>query len=210
MLVNVLDRIFDGHDMTAGLLVAIADHGGQGCGFAGAGAADDDHEAALRQHHFLQDRGQLEFLEAGDLGIDHADDAAHRPLLHEGADAKAPDTRGCDREVTFLRGVELLGLPIVHDRPDHGGRLFGSQGPLALRADLTVKLDGGRKPRRDEQVRGFLLGHAPQQVLHELDSLVAIHDGYALYEALSQGVRRKRNLITTRLYSAPCSELLPC
>src|SRR5450759_4712449 len=50
-----------------------------------------------------------------------------------------------------------------------------SERALALRPDLAVDLDGRREARRDEQVRGFLLDDATQQILHQLDGLIAIH-----------------------------------
>ena len=51
----------------------------------------------------------------------------------------------------------------------------GGERALALRADLAVDLDGGREARGDEEVRGLLLHDPPQQVLHQLDGLIAIH-----------------------------------
>src|SRR5581483_12188982 len=53
VLVNVFDGIFDGDDVAAGLLVAVADHRGQRGGLSGAGAADNDHQAALGEHDLL-------------------------------------------------------------------------------------------------------------------------------------------------------------
>ena len=175
VLVHVLDRVFDGDDVAARLLVAIADHRGERGRFARAGAADQDHEAALGQHDLLQDRRQVELLEGRDLGVDQADDAADGALLHEGAHAEAADARRRDREIAFLGGVEFLGLPVVHDRAHQRGGLLGGQRALALRADFAVDLDGRRKARGDEEVGRLLLGDPTQQVLHELDGLFAIH-----------------------------------
>ncbi len=80
-----------------------------------------------------------------------------------------------DREVALLGRVELLRLAIVHDRAHEGGGLLDRQGPLALGTDFAVDLDGGGKARGNEEIRGLFLGHPPQQVLHQLDSLIAIH-----------------------------------
>ena len=76
VLVHVLDRIFDRDDVAARLLVAVADHRGERGRLARAGAADEDHEAALGQHDLLEDRRQVELFEGRDLGVDEADDAA--------------------------------------------------------------------------------------------------------------------------------------
>ena len=129
--VHVLDRVLDGDDVAAGLLVAVADHRGQRGRLARAGAAHHDHQAALGQHDFLQDRRQVQLLERRDLGVDQADHAADVALLHEGADAEAADAGRRDREIAFLGGVEFLGLPVVHDRAHQHRRLLGGQRALA-------------------------------------------------------------------------------
>src|SRR5689334_21856066 len=131
-------------------LVAVADHGSEGGGLAPAGTPDDDHQAALGQHHLLEDRRQLEFLEGRNLGVDQADDAADRRLLHEGADAETADAGGRDGEITLLAGVEVLGLAVVHDGAHQRRRLLGGERTLGLRANLTIDLDRRRKARGDE------------------------------------------------------------
>ena len=124
VLVHVLDRVFDGDDVAARLLVAVADHRGERGRLARARAADEDHQAALGEHHLLQDGRQVELLEGRDLRVDQADDAADGALLHEGAHAEAADARRRDREIAFLGGVEFLGLPVVHDRAHQRGGLL--------------------------------------------------------------------------------------
>src|SRR6202012_5138775 len=140
----------------------IADHGGQRRGLTGAGTANDDHQAALGEDNLFQNRRQVELFERGDLRVDETDDTADRTLLYEGAHAEAPDAWGRDGEVTFLRGVKLLRLAIVHDRAHQRRRLLRRQGALALGPDFTVDFDRGRKARGNEQIRGFLLGHPTQ------------------------------------------------
>ena len=138
VLVNVFHRVFDGDDVPARLLVAVAHHRGERGRLTRARAADDDHEAALGQHDFLQDGRQVQLLEGGDLRVDETDDAADGALLHERAHAEAADARRRDREIAFLVGVEFLGLPVVHDRAHERGGLLRRQRPLALR-------DGSRR-----------------------------------------------------------------
>src|SRR5450631_1697603 len=106
----VLDRILDRDDVTAGLLVAVADHRGQRSRLARARAAHHDHEAALGQRDVLEDQRQLEFLDRRYLGVDRAQHRAGKALLDEGADAEAADARRRDRKVTLLSRVEFLGL----------------------------------------------------------------------------------------------------
>src|SRR5271165_304606 len=172
---DVLDRVLDRDDVAAGLFVPIADHRRERRRLAGAGTADQDHEAALREHDILEHGRQFEFLERRDLRIDGAQNRGGAALLDEGAHAESADAGRRDREIALLGRVELLGLPIVHDRAHQTGALLRGQTPVRLRTQFTVDLDRGRKSRRDEQVGTFLFDHAPQQVLHEPYGLFALH-----------------------------------
>jgi hypothetical protein len=173
--VHVLHRILDGHDVAARLLVAVADHGGERGGLARAGAPDHDHEAALGQHHFLQHRRQLELLERRNLRVDGSQDRAGEALLYESAHAEAADPRRRDREIALLGGVELPGLPVVHDGAHQARALLGAQGSIRLRPYFAVDLDRGRKSGGDEEIGPLLFDHAPEQVLHQTYRLIAIH-----------------------------------
>jgi hypothetical protein len=63
--VHVLHRVLDGDDVSAGLLVPVADHGRERGGFARTGAAHQDHEAALGQHDVLQHGGSSSSSKSG-------------------------------------------------------------------------------------------------------------------------------------------------
>src|SRR5688572_23879004 len=56
--VHVLDRVLDGDDVAVRVLVAVAEHGGERGGLARAGAADEQHQAALGHGDVLQHRRQ--------------------------------------------------------------------------------------------------------------------------------------------------------
>ena len=51
---------------------------------------------------------------------------------------------------------------------------------VRLRHDLAVDLDGRRKVGGDEEVGPVLLEHQLQQVVHELECLVAFHGVFQL------------------------------
>src|SRR3984885_8573211 len=121
--VHVFHWIFDGDDVATGFLVAVADHGGERGGLAGPGAPDQNHEAALGKYDLLQYGGQLELFERRYLGVDGTKHRAGETLLHEGADAEAADSRRRYGEIAFLAGIELLGLPVVHDGAHQAGTL---------------------------------------------------------------------------------------
>jgi len=69
VLVNVFHRIFDGDDVAARLLVAVAHHRGERSALARARAAHEQDEPALAEHDFFQDRRQVQLLEGRNLGI---------------------------------------------------------------------------------------------------------------------------------------------
>src|SRR5208283_4651620 len=73
VLVHVFDRILDRDDVTARLVVAIADHRGERSRLARPGTPDHDDQAALGEHYFLEHRRQFELLERRYLGVDQAD-----------------------------------------------------------------------------------------------------------------------------------------
>jgi len=79
VLMHVPRWIFDGDDVAAGLLVAIAHHRRERGRLAGAGATHENHEAALGQHDFLENGRQVELFETGDLGVDQGGSRSRRP-----------------------------------------------------------------------------------------------------------------------------------
>jgi hypothetical protein len=216
VLVHVLHGIFDRDNVTARLLVAVADHRGERRRFAGARPADQDHETALRQHDLLEDRRQIELFERGDLRIDQADHAAGVALLHEGVHAEAADAGRRDREIAFLGGVEFLGLAIVHDGTHQHRGLLAGQGALRLRSHFAVDLDRRRKAGGDEQVGGLLVDDATKKILHEFDALFPVHCGTYLLRRVAahdvpgsrpreSGVEFRAQPVTRRLCWKPCS-----
>jgi hypothetical protein len=173
--VHVLDRVLDGDDVALGVLVAVAEHRGEGGGLAAAGAADDQHQAALGHRHVLQDRRQLELLEGRDRGVDGAHHGAAVALLDEGADAEAADARRRNGEVALLGRVVFLGLPVVHDRADQRGALLRGERLVVHRRDPAVDLDRRREAGGEEQVGAVELDHLAQQLVDKSDCLVAFH-----------------------------------
>ncbi len=114
VLVDVLDRVLDGDDVPGGVLVAVADHRRQRGGLAGAGGADEDHQAALGQRQLLEDFRELQLFQGRDVGLDPAQYHAHQVALVEGTDPEAADAAGADGEVALMVLGEIAALLLVH------------------------------------------------------------------------------------------------
>ena len=63
VLVDELDRVFDGNDVAVAVAVAVIDQRRQRRRFAGAGAADEDDQTALGHRDVLEHGRQPEFVE---------------------------------------------------------------------------------------------------------------------------------------------------
>ena len=150
VLMHVLDRIFDGDDVILRVLVAKADHGRERSGFAGAGATDENHQAALGHGHVAQHFRQVQFFKRGNSGIDLAQHDAHPRLLDESVDAKTPDIRRGDGEVAFLGRLELVGLFVVHDGARQFHRMLRGERLVGDGRDTAIDFQRRRKAGGDE------------------------------------------------------------
>ena len=175
--VHVLDGVFNRDDVTARVLVAMADHGRQRCRLTRAGTTDDDDEPALVHDHILEDGRQVEIFEGRDRSGDRSNDSADIALLNERADTIAPDTLRRDGEVALTRRVEFPRLFVVHDRAHENRALFWLQDRVAGSVNFSIDLDCWWKASGDKKVRTTFLVHLPEQVLHQGCGLFSIHLG---------------------------------
>src|SRR5690606_18215087 len=91
MRMDVFNRVFDRNDVTAAILIAIADHRRERRGFTRARTADDEAQTALRHRNIFELIRQLEILEARNLRDDRTNDGADVSLSDERAHAKTAD-----------------------------------------------------------------------------------------------------------------------
>ena len=165
--VHEFDRIFDGDDVAEGILVAVIDERGERGALAGAGAADEDHQAAFEHGDLLENGRQHQLLEGGDPVGDGAQHQRHGAFFQIGIDAEAPDPGGIDGEVAFLGRLELGGLPVVHQGAGDLRGMDGGERLRRLRGDLAVDFQRRREVRRDEEVGGLFLLRELEQVVDE-------------------------------------------
>jgi len=165
MLEEVLDRVFDGEDVTAAVLVAVVEHGRERGRFARAGRTHHQNEAALFHHHLIEHGGHAQTLDGGDVALDVAHDKRHRVALPEHVDTKVAQIAAAEGQVELavalehghLRGRDRLAQHALdHVRIHH---------LLVDRHAVALDLDVDRGARGDEEVRGLLFGHQLEETV---------------------------------------------
>ncbi len=164
VLVQVLDRVLDGEDVTGGGAVAMVDHRRQRGGLARAGGPHHQHQPTRGHDDVLQHLRQVELFDARNPAADGADDHAHFSALLEHVDAETPGIGQGDGHVEFQLALELRHLALVHQRV--GDLLHHSrrQAGIAERIQLALDLDVHRRAGGQEHVRSVLFGHQLQEV----------------------------------------------
>jgi hypothetical protein len=118
VLENVFDGVFEGDDVFAAVGVDVFDHGGEGGGFAAAGRAGEQDNAARAFGDLPQLGQQAQFLEGGNLGFDIPHGQTILPALMEAVGAKAPDAGHKVGEIHFAQllnvGLVMAGEDVVH------------------------------------------------------------------------------------------------
>ena len=118
-IVDELDRVFDGQDVTVQIGVDVIDHRGE-CGrLAGARRPGYQHEAARRLADVLKITRKSEVLERQHLGGNRPEHDACAAILNEAIHAKACEVRDREREVDLERFFVRLALRIGHDVVHH-------------------------------------------------------------------------------------------
>ncbi|MNV58603.1 hypothetical protein D3C71_1509890 [compost metagenome] len=164
MLVQVLDRILDGEDVSGRGAVAVVDHRRQRGGLARTGRAHHQHQPTRGHDDVLQHLRQVQLLDARDMALDRTDHHAHLTALLEHVDAEAPGVGQGDGHVELKVALELRYLALVHQRVsdflDHSRWQAGAPQRIQLALDLDVdRRSGGQK-----HVRSVLFGHQLQEV----------------------------------------------
>ncbi|MNC22562.1 hypothetical protein D3C75_705660 [compost metagenome] len=153
-----LHRILDGDDVAAAVAVAMVDEGRERGGLARAGAADEEHQAALLHDGVEQHRGKLQVLEAGDLCLDVARHQGDLVALLEDVDPKAAYLGQGDGEVHLQLLLELLLLLRVHELGGYPGHLARLERHLVQGAQGAVELGAGGRSCGEIEVGAILLG----------------------------------------------------
>ncbi len=116
----VFDGVFDGYDMAGFMLVDFIDQGGERGGFAGAGCASDDHQAALQFRQGRNSRRKMQLIESRDLGGECADRGGGASALMMQIDAEAPQTLDAIGRIRDL-GLAIFFAGMRRQRRQHRG-----------------------------------------------------------------------------------------
>jgi hypothetical protein len=103
MLMQILDRILNGEDVSAMMAIAMIEHRGERGRFARTGRADHQDQAARQHHQIAQYRRQSQVFDFRNLGGDVADGNRHFTALPIHVDAKAADARWRDTKIHLKR-----------------------------------------------------------------------------------------------------------
>src|SRR3989338_1797459 len=130
--VQVFDGVFDRDNAAFVVVIDVIDHGRDGGGFSGAHGPHDQHQTALFERYFFQNRGKPEAGKIRDLVRDHAYHHGQFSFLIKGVNAETAHAFLLNREVHGLVAFELVFLIRIEERLHHGfqkrvGRLGDGQ-----------------------------------------------------------------------------------
>jgi len=174
--VQVLDGILDGDDVAGRILLAVANHGGQGGGLPRTGGAGHEDQSPLLHGQRLEHLGKAQLLELEDLVLHSPQHHRHGALLLVGVD---PETAHA------LQGVDEVGLGMIAleplpltDRHDGEGQMLGHLGDQGLALDrIHVALDPQERDAvgLDVDVRGLLADRNRQDLIQQLAQVLDFH-----------------------------------
>ena len=162
VLMDELNRVFDGDDVVLAIFIAVVNHRSERGGFARTGTADENHEAAFFHHHVFQDGGQIEAVEIRDFAGNGAEHQRRRAALHHGIDTEAAGVGQADGEVAFVGGRKLFDLFGGHNRKSDFHTFFRGQRLVGNRRDFAVHFHSGWEIGRDKEVGAFVFVHMAQ------------------------------------------------
>lgn len=140
-----LDRVLDRQDVPVLAVVDMIDHGRERGRFSRSGRAGHKYHPARVIRDLREDPGALQVFERQDVGGDGTKYRARSPIVVEGVDAEARETRDLEGEVALQELLVVLALLVVHDVVDERMDLFVFQGwDIDARTSPSTRIMGGR------------------------------------------------------------------
>ncbi len=115
MRVEVLDGVFDRHDVLVSLLIDFVDHGSQRRRFPRAGGPGNEDQTPGPLGQLLHDGGKPQFLKGHELIGDDPERRGHSAALHEHVGAKAGKALDAEREIKLIVVFEFMFLGVGKD-----------------------------------------------------------------------------------------------
>ena len=169
ILVQELDRILDGENVSRTGAIDVIDHRRERRRLARAGDPGHEDEATLLFAKPLHRRWQVELLEAGHLGRNDAEHHAGGAALLEDVHPIAHAVGCAVREVALVVLVEVVALLLVHEIEREGAdHLGGERGRVAQRAQVALDAKHRREPSLEVHVRGAELTGCAEDVIQDL------------------------------------------
>ena len=159
VLVDELDRLLDGEDVPAVMVVDVVDDARERGGFARAGRPGDEDQAEPELDELEHGVGQAELLEGHHLVRDHAHDAADAELLHQVIRAEARVPGNGVREVHVAIPDEILPLLGRAELREDFAEAFVGQDRLVRRVEVAGDAELRRGPGEEVQVGGAERAH---------------------------------------------------
>jgi hypothetical protein len=166
VLVQVLDRVLDRDDVLVPLGVDLVDHRRERGRLARARRSGHKHEPARLLRQVRDHLRQSQLVEGLDLVRNRAEGAGHVAALHEDVGAEARELLHAEREVELVRLLEAVLLRVGEHRVAELLGLGRRQRRHPQRMELAVDSELRRGTGGDVKVRGALLDHRLQQLVH--------------------------------------------
>ena len=159
VLVQDLDRVLDGDDVTVARAVDVVDHRRERRRLARAGGAGHEHEPARLVGELADDRRQAELLDARAFGRHPAQGHPDAAALAEHVDAEATDADERVGEVDLAAGLEAspAGRSSIMPEREHVRLLGGERRDLGDHDEPPFRRTAGGLPTlmcRSEAARG--------------------------------------------------------
>ena len=162
-LVDELDRVFHGEDVTLHAGVDVVDHGRERRRLARAGLSGHQDQPVVGAAHLPHRLGHLELIESERLGGDGAEHGAHAIQVSHDVDPEAPATLQRVGEIGAVLGLEALERRLGQDLVE---RLFDELRRQLLgleRREIAEQADARRIAGDEMQVRAALLEDFDEQ-----------------------------------------------
>ena len=126
VLVDKLNRVFDGNNMVEAVFVSIVDKGGEGSGLARTCTADKNNQAAFSECDVFQNRGQIERFKFRNIAGNGAKHQSGCTALNHRIDTEAAGIGQADGEVAFVSGRKFFDLFGRHNRKSNFHTFFST------------------------------------------------------------------------------------
>ena len=159
VLVDKLNRVFDGDNVVEAVFVSIVDKGGERSGLARTCTTDKNNQAAFSEGDVFQNRGQIKRFKFRYIAGNGAEHQCSCTALNHGIDTEAAGIGQADGEVAFVGGRKFFDLFGRHNRKSDFHTFFSTQRLITQSRNFAVHFHGWREIGGNEKVGAFVCVH---------------------------------------------------